>query len=69
MAEQTIENSVIAAANSKTARRRRNWREFKDKLARVVVTGGGIMVIVAIVLIFFYAARMNKLDRDHGVDE
>ncbi len=54
MAEQTIENSVIAAANSKTARRRRNWREFKDKLARVVVTGGGIMVIVAIVLIFFY---------------
>lgn len=54
MAEQTIENSVIAAANSKTARRRRNWREFKDKLARFVVTGGGIMVIVAIVLIFFY---------------
>lgn len=53
MPEQTIENSVIAA-NSKSARRRRNWREFKDRLARVVVTGGGIMVIVAIVLIFFY---------------
>lgn len=53
MPEQTIENSVIAA-KSKSARRRRNWREFKDRLARVVVTGGGIMVIVAIVLIFFY---------------
>ncbi|MFV0386364.1 DUF4212 domain-containing protein [Paracoccus sp. (in: a-proteobacteria)] len=26
-------------------------------------------ILVFIVLIFFYAARMNKLDRDHGVDE
>ena len=26
-------------------------------------------ILVFIVLIFTYAARMNKLDRDHGVDE
>ena len=26
-------------------------------------------ILVFIVLIFFYAARMNRLDRDHGVDE
>lgn len=28
---------------------------------------GSILVFIA--LIFFYAARMNRLDRDHGVDE
>ena len=28
---------------------------------------GSILVFLA--LIFFYAARMNKLDREHGVDE
>lgn len=28
---------------------------------------GSILVFLA--LIFFYAWRMNKLDRDHGVDE
>ena len=28
---------------------------------------GSILVFIA--LIFFYAWRMNKLDRDHGVDE
>ncbi|WP_339949177.1 DUF4212 domain-containing protein [uncultured Albimonas sp.] len=28
---------------------------------------GAILVFLA--LIFFYAWRMNKLDRDHGVDE
>ena len=26
-------------------------------------------IIVFLVLIFVYAARMNKLDREHGVDE
>ena len=26
-------------------------------------------ILVFIVLIFWYAARMNKLDREHGVDE
>ena len=26
-------------------------------------------IIVFLALIFFYAFRMNKLDRDHGVDE
>lgn len=26
-------------------------------------------IIVFLVLIFFYAWRMNKLDREHGVDE
>ena len=26
-------------------------------------------IIVFLALIFFYAWRMNKLDRDHGVDE
>ncbi|MEZ5888529.1 MAG: DUF4212 domain-containing protein [Paracoccaceae bacterium] len=26
-------------------------------------------IIVFLVLIFFYASRMNKLDREHGVEE
>lgn len=26
-------------------------------------------ILVFIVLIFWYAARMNRLDREHGVDE
>lgn len=26
-------------------------------------------ILVFLVLIFFYAMRMNKIDRDHGVDE
>lgn len=26
-------------------------------------------ILVFLVLIFFYASRMNKLDRDYGVDE
>ncbi|MEM1378234.1 MAG: DUF4212 domain-containing protein [Pseudomonadota bacterium] len=26
-------------------------------------------ILVFLVLIFFYAFRMNKIDRDHGVDE
>ncbi|MEL6920667.1 MAG: DUF4212 domain-containing protein [Pseudomonadota bacterium] len=26
-------------------------------------------ILVFLVLIFFYAWRMNKIDRDHGVDE
>ncbi|MBB93148.1 MAG: hypothetical protein CML68_00880 [Rhodobacteraceae bacterium] len=32
-----------------------------------VAQQGSILVFLA--LIFFYAFRMNKLDRDHGVDE
>ncbi|MEL6954591.1 MAG: DUF4212 domain-containing protein [Pseudomonadota bacterium] len=26
-------------------------------------------ILVFLVLIFFYAIRMNKIDKDHGVDE
>jgi len=26
-------------------------------------------ILVFLILIFFYATRMNKIDKDHGVDE
>jgi phosphate transport system permease protein len=55
MVEQTAdENTVLPAPDSATAKRRRAWREVKDKLARYGVGFGGISVIFAIVLIFFY---------------
>jgi phosphate transport system permease protein len=55
MVEQTAdENTVLPAPDSPTAKRRRAWREVKDKLARYGVGFGGISVIFAIVLIFFY---------------
>jgi len=36
--------------------RRRQWRMFKDGLARYSVSVGGVGVVVAITLIFFYLA-------------
>lgn len=54
MHEQTADNSVLPAPGSRVARRRRAWREVKDKVAKYGVGFGGISVILAIVLIFFY---------------
>ena len=54
MQEQTVENSVLPAPGSKVAKRRRAWRETKDRVAKYGVAVGGISVILAIVLIFFY---------------
>ncbi|WP_438970746.1 ABC transporter permease subunit [Methylophaga sp.] len=54
MLEQTANESVLPAADSAVAKRRRNWREIKDRVARYGVGFGGISVIIAIVLIFFY---------------
>ncbi|PHS22718.1 MAG: phosphate ABC transporter permease [Methylophaga sp.] len=54
MVEQPSQASVLPAPGSPVARRRRAWREFKDRAARYGVATGGMMVILAIVLIFFY---------------
>ena len=54
MAEHSSIGSVLPAANSPIAKRRRAWREFKDRTARYGVAMGGVSVIFAIVLIFFY---------------
>lgn len=54
MAEQSLARSVIPAADSKVAIRRRQWRELKDKMAKYLVGVGGTSVIFAILLIFFY---------------
>jgi phosphate transport system permease protein len=55
MLEQTADDkTVLPAPGSATAKRRRAWREVKDKVARYGVGFGGISVILAIVLIFFY---------------
>lgn len=54
MQEQTVNDSVLPAADSAVAKRRRAWRETKDRLAKHGVAIGGISVILAIVLIFFY---------------
>ncbi|WP_273150487.1 ABC transporter permease subunit [Methylophaga thiooxydans] len=54
MLEQTADNSVLPAADSPVAKRRRAWRGTKDRLAKHAVAFGGISVILAIVLIFFY---------------
>lgn len=54
MLEQTADNSVLPAADSRVAKRRRAWRETKDRVAKYGVAFGGISVILAIVLIFFY---------------
>ena len=54
MAERSSIGSVLPAANSPIAKRRRAWREFKDHAARYGVAMGGVSVIFAIVLIFFY---------------
>lgn len=54
MLEQSADNSVLPAADSRIAKRRRAWRETKDRVAKYGVALGGISVILAIVLIFFY---------------
>jgi phosphate transport system permease protein len=54
MQEQAVEKSIIPAANSPIAIRRRAWRQAKDTLAKHGIAFGGISVILAIVLIFFY---------------
>ncbi|WP_297809173.1 ABC transporter permease subunit [uncultured Methylophaga sp.] len=54
MHEETADNSVLPAPGSAIARRRRNWREVKDRVAKYGIGFGGISVILAIVLIFFY---------------
>ena len=54
MVEHSSIGSVLPAANSPVAIRRRAWREFKDRAARYGVAMGGLSVIFAIVLIFFY---------------
>lgn len=48
------EEHVVPPAGSRTALRRRRWREIKDYAARYYVAFGGISVIISIVLIFFY---------------
>lgn len=54
MVEHSSIGSVLPAANSPIAIRRRAWREFKDRAARYGVAMGGVSVIFAIILIFFY---------------
>ena len=54
MLEQTADKSVLPAPDSKVAKRRRAWRETKDRIAKHAIGFGGISVIIAIVLIFFY---------------
>ncbi len=54
MVEHTLKDSVLPALDSPIAKRRRAWREFKDRSAKYGVAAGGMMVIFAIVLIFFY---------------
>ncbi|MEC9314608.1 MAG: phosphate ABC transporter permease, partial [Pseudomonadota bacterium] len=55
MQEQTVDDkTVLPAPDSTIAKRRRAWRETKDKVAKYGVGFGGISVILAIVLIFFY---------------
>ncbi|AFJ02955.1 Phosphate transport system permease protein PstC [Methylophaga frappieri] len=49
-----MSDSILPAPDSSVARRRRHYRQLKDRLAKWMVTSGGLMVIVAIVLIFFY---------------
>jgi len=54
MVEHSLKDSVLPAANSPIAIRRRAWRELKDRLAKYGVAIGGMSVIFAIALIFFY---------------
>ena len=50
---------------------------FRPMLAGIKIGGTDLgfwfaqqgSILVFLVLIFVYAARMNKLDREHGVDE
>jgi len=54
MVEHSIKDSVLPALDSPLAKRRRAWRELKDRFAKYGVAVGGMSVIFAIVLIFFY---------------
>ena len=54
MVENSSIGSVLPPTGSPVAKRRRAWREFKDRVARYGVAMGGVSVIFAIVLIFFY---------------
>ena len=54
MVEHSMKDSVLPALGSPLAKRRRAWREFKDRSAKYGVAVGGMAVIFAIVLIFFY---------------
>ncbi|OUR65842.1 phosphate ABC transporter permease [Methylophaga sp. 42_25_T18] len=54
MIEHSLKDSVLPALGSPLAKRRRAWREFKDRCAKYGVAVGGMAVIFAIVLIFFY---------------
>jgi len=65
--EQTVNNSVLPAPDSAVAKRRRAWRELKDRIARYGVGVGGISVILAIVLIFFYLLYV-VMPLFHGAD-
>ncbi len=50
---------------------------FRPMLSGIMIGGADIgfwfaqqgSIYVFLVLIFFYAARMNKIDREYGVDE
>ncbi len=67
MSEYSNQGSVLPAPDSAIAKRRRNWREFKDRLAKHGVAFGGLSVIFAIVLIFFYLLYV-VLPLFHGAD-
>ncbi len=54
MVEHSLKDSVLPALDSPVAKRRRAWRELKDRAAKYGVAIGGMSVIFAIVLIFFY---------------
>jgi len=45
---------LLPATDSTVARRRRLWREIKDRAFGQIMAVGGVAVIIAIVLIFFY---------------
>jgi len=67
MVEHTLKDSVLPALDSPIAKRRRAWREFKDRTAKYGVAAGGMMVIFAIVLIFFYLLTV-VMPLFHGAD-
>jgi phosphate transport system permease protein len=44
MSEHSNQGSVLPAPDSAIAKRRRNWREFKDRLAKHGVAFGGCLI-------------------------
>jgi len=67
MVEHSLKNSVLPAPNSPEAKRRRAWRELKDRLAKYGVAFGGLSVIFTILLIFFYLLYI-VMPLFHGAD-